>query len=223
MRIQSLHNWPRVPKAAIALQRELAGQVVLRPVAAGVRVFAGADVTFSRDGRDVIAGIVVWDADSQAIVEERTARVACNFPYVPGLLSFRELPGVLAALRKLRTTPDVVLCDGQGLAHPRRFGLACHLGLWLGLPTVGCAKSRLCGVFAEPATRKGSASRLTLDNEQIGLVVRTRDNVKPLFISPGHLCDYESARRLTLAATTRYRLPEPTRLAHQLVSRTRMA
>ncbi|MCH7872098.1 MAG: endonuclease V, partial [Planctomycetes bacterium] len=145
----------------------------------------------------------------------------CTFPYVPGLLSFREMPGILAAVRKLKVTPDVFLCDAQGLAHPRRFGLACHLGLWLNMPTIGCAKSRLCGVHAEPGLRKGSSARLMHDGEHIGCVLRTRDDVKPIFVSPGHLCDHDSARRIALSAAIKYRLPEPTRLAHQLVSRAR--
>jgi deoxyribonuclease V len=221
MRIPTLHRWPRTPKTAIALQHKLAPQVDLTPVTATPRRFAGADVAFTPDGTQVIAGVVVWDAQEQTCLEQRVARTPCNFPYVPGLLSFRELPGVLAAFRKLRHEPDVVLCDGQGLAHPRRIGLACHLGLWLGRPTVGCAKSRLCGTHAEPAPRKGCRVPLRHNDDLIGYVVRTRDHVKPLYISPGHLCDFDSAVRLTLAATTRYRLPDPTRLAHQLVTKAR--
>ena len=218
MKIASLHRWPSTPKAAIELQRKLAPRVRLQPVPGDVRCFAGADVAFSRDGKQVIAGVVLWDARKEAVVEQRTARVPCTLPYIPGLLSFRELPGVLAAFRNLKTQPDVVLCDAQGLAHPRRLGLACHLGLWLNLPTVGCAKSRLCGEFVDPPAEKGEASPLTLGGEQVGTVLRTRARVKPLFVSPGHLCDHAAACRLTLAATTRYRLPEPTRHAHRLVT-----
>lgn len=223
MRIPTLHRWPRAPRAAVALQRELAPRVRLIRVTTAPHLIAGADVAFSPNGHHVIAGVVLWRPADACVVETCTARVPCGFPYVPGLLSFRELPGVLAAFRKLRQVPDVVLCDAQGLAHPRRFGLACHLGLWLSLPTVGCAKSRLCGTFREPDARKGRHSPLLLDDEQVGVVLRTRDNVKPLFVSPGHLCDHTSAIRLTLAAATRYRLPEPTRLAHQLVTRARAA
>ena len=221
MKIATLHGWPRVPKTAIALQRRLAVQVRVMAVRRAVRLFAGADVAFSPDGARVIAGVILWDACSQAVLERRIAIRACRFPYVPGLLSFRELPAVLAALRLLRTHPDVVLCDAQGLAHPRRLGLACHLGLWLDLPTVGCAKSRLCGAADEPGPAKGAASPIIEKGERVGTLLRTRARVKPLWVSPGHLCDHESAERLTLAATMRYRLPEPTRLAHQLVTSAR--
>lgn len=223
MKIKPLHTWPRTPKAAIELQQRLAAQVRLCPVPTDLRIVAGADVAFSLDGSQVIAGVVVWDLATRTVIEQRLARLACRFPYIPGLLSFRELPVVLAAFRKLKTTPQVVLCDGQGLAHPRRVGLACHLGLWLERPTVGCAKSRLCGTYAEPPVEKGGFSPLLLDGGQVGVVLRTRAAVKPLFVSPGHLCDHESAVRLTLATTTRFRLPEPTRLAHQLVTHARTA
>ncbi len=223
MKIDTLHRWTRDPGAAIALQRRLAPQVRPRPVPSNARIVAGADVAFSRDGEKVIAGVVVWNLEDEVVIERRTARVPCRFPYVPGLLSFRELPGVVAAFRKLRATPEVVLCDAQGLAHPRRLGLACHLGLWLRLPTVGCAKSRLCGTFDLPPRLKGGRTPLLLNGEQVGTVLRTRTGVKPLFVSPGHLCDQIGAVRLTLAATTRYRLPEPTRLAHQLVTKARLA
>ncbi len=221
MKISELHRWPATAVAAIELQKELAPRVRLVPVADELELFGGADVAFSPDGKQVIAGVVVWNAATGEVVEQRVARVACRLPYIPGLLSFRELPGVLAALRKLKTVPQVMLCDAQGLAHPRRLGLACHLGLWLGLPTVGCAKSRLCGEYREPDAARGCKSELRHNDELVGSVLRTRANVKPLFISPGYLCDQKSAVRLTLAAGTRYRLPEPTRLAHRLVTEAR--
>ncbi|RMF83565.1 MAG: endonuclease V [Planctomycetota bacterium] len=221
MKIPTLHTWPRSPRAAIALQERLAERVRLAPVRGEVRLFGGADVAFSPDGLQVIAGVVVWCLRTGELVEQRLATRACRFPYVPGLLSFRELPAVLAALRRLRTRPDVVLCDAQGLAHPRRFGLACHLGLWLGIPTVGCAKSRLCGEATPPAHTQGACTAIHDGDRRVGSLLRTRAGVKPLWVSPGHLCDFESAERLTMKATTRYRLPEPTRLAHRLVTRAR--
>jgi deoxyribonuclease V len=223
VKIRRLHFWPRTTQSAIALQRKLRGCVRLRPVRGDVRLFAGVDAAFSRDGSRVIAGVVLWDAAGRIVLESRVAQTACRFPYVPGLLSFRESPGALAALRKLKYRPHVILCDAQGLAHPRRFGLACHLGLWVRLPTIGCAKSRLCGQYEEPSTPRGGASPLVLDGRRVGTVLRTRDGVRPLFISPGHLCDHDSAVRLTLQAATRFRLPEPARLAHQLVTRARQA
>ena len=222
MKIPTLHRWPHDTRAARELQTQLAPDVRLRRLVGPLRWLAGADVAFSRDGADVIAGVVLWDQQARAVIERQVARVPCEFPYVPGLLSFRELPGVLAAFRLLRGTPDAVLCDAQGLAHPRRLGLACHLGLWLQVPTVGCAKSRLCGSFELPGRVKGSSSPLVLDDECVGAVLRTRTDVQPLFVSPGHLCDLPGAVDLTLAATTRYRLPEPTRLAHQLVTAARL-
>jgi deoxyribonuclease V len=221
MKIPALHRWPTSPRAAIALQERLAPRVSLVRAPARVRFYGGADVAFSRDGSQVVAGVIIWDSEADAVIEQRVARAPCRLPYIPGLLSFRELPGVLAALRKLRKTPEVMLGDAQGLAHPRRLGLASHLGLWIRLPTVGCAKSRLCGQHSEPAAAKGSRAALRHNGERVGTVLRTRDDVKPLFVSPGHMCDHASAVRLTLAATTKYRLPEPTRLAHQLVTRVR--
>ncbi|MFN0135930.1 MAG: deoxyribonuclease V [Phycisphaerae bacterium] len=221
MKFADLHAWPDSPAATRALQTELAPRVRLRPMRRVPRLIAGIDVAFSPGGSHAIAGVVLWNAAASTVIESRVARRRCTFRYVPGLLSFRELPVVLDALRQLDATPDVVLCDAQGIAHPRGLGLASHLGLWINVPTVGCAKSRLCGTFDEPGLRKSDASPLVLGEEQVGVVLRTRDRVRPLFVSPGHLCDVESGRRLTLECVTRYRLPEPTRLAHQLVTRER--
>ncbi len=159
MKIRQLHAWPRSAKAAVALQRKLAGRVRLTPLKGSATLLAGADLSISRDGKYLFAAVVVWNQTSREVIETRLARVACTFPYIPGLLSFREMPGILAAVRLLKSTPDVFLCDAQGLAHPRRFGLACHLGLWLNMPTIGCAKSRLCGAHDDPAQAKGSSAR----------------------------------------------------------------
>jgi len=218
MKFAILHRWPRDTDAAITLQARLAPRVRLQPIPPRVRLIAGADATFTPDGRSVMAAVVLWDLKAGELVTSSTAAQSCNFPYVPGLLSFRELPCILAAFRKLRTQPDAVLYDGQGLAHPRRVGIASHLGLWIGIPTIGCAKSRLLGSFDEPPRERGGQSPLWHNGEQVGVVLRTRDGVKPMFVSPGHLCDHASAVRLTLATATKYRLPEPTRLAHHLVS-----
>lgn len=221
VKLARLHRWPTTSVGAIALQRKLAALVRIEPLAGPVDLVAGVDAAFSRDGR-VIAGIVLWRASDGAIVERRAAQRPLRFPYIPGLLSFRELPALLAAFRTLRTTPDAVLCDAQGLAHPRGFGLACHLGLWLQRPTIGCAKSRLCGEYAEPRPARGAASVLTLGDRPVGAVLRTRDRAKPLFVSPGWGCDTASAVGAVLSCTRRYRLPEPARLAHQWVTQLRV-
>jgi len=218
MKFATLHRWPRDTPAAIALQQRLAPCVRLQPIPPQVRFVAGADATFTPDDRAVIAAVVVWDLETQAAVTSSSATRPCHFPYIPGLLSFRELPCILAAFRKLRVRPEAVLYDGQGLAHPRRLGIASLLGLWIGIPTIGCAKSRLVGTYDEPPRERGGQSPLWHEGVQVGAVLRTRAGVKPVFVSPGHLCDHASAVRLTLAAATKYRLPEPTRLAHQQVS-----
>ncbi len=221
MNIRPLHDWPTDASEAIALQRTLAGRVRLTPLCDLPRRIAGLDAAFSRNGREVIAGVVLWDRTRREPIESHIVRTPCRFPYVPGLLSFRETPALLEALRKLRTEPEALICDAHGLAHPRRFGLACHVGLWTGIPTVGCAKSRLCGQHSTPAIRRGSRRALRDRGERIGTVLRTRDAVRCVYVSPGHLCDHDSAIRLVLACSVRYRLPEPTRLADALVARAR--
>ena len=215
------HRWQVTPKRAVQIQRALSDRVHHTPLPTTTRWVAGADMAFAPDGRRCIAGVVVWDRQTQAVVEERLAVRDARFPYVPGLLSFREAPAVLAALRKLRQRPDVLILDGQGLAHPRRMGLACHVGVLADLPTVGCAKSRLCGTFVEPGPMQGNRSDLMDGDDVIGAVVRTRNNVRCVYISVGHRADLEDSVVLVLACCTRYRLPEPSRLAHQLVTRHR--
>ncbi len=160
---------------------------------------------------------MLWDIRQRVVVEQQTATRRLTFPYVPGLLSFRESPAILAALRKLRRTPDALMCDAHGFAHPRRFGLACHLGVLCDLPTIGCAKSRLVGTHREPGLKHGMRARLTDDGELIGWVLRTQDGVKPVFVSVGHRIDLRTAARVVVACALRYRLPEPTRLADHLV------
>lgn len=176
---------------------------------------AGLDCAFGGDR--VFAAVVAWDVEHRRVIERRALSRPLQFPYVPGLLSFREAPALLAVLRRLRTPVDALLCDGQGIAHPRRFGLACHLGVLLGLPAVGCAKSRLIGDWVEPGRDRGERSPLMLGAERIGTVLRTRTGVKPLFVSPGHLCDFEGAEDLVLRCGDGLRLPEPVRLADRHV------
>jgi deoxyribonuclease V len=223
MRIDALHRWPHDVPAAIRLQRRLAARVRLEPIRRKVRLVAGADATFTADDGWVIAAAVVLDLGTGALISSARAVRRCVFPYIPGLLSFRELPCIIAAFRKLRVAPEAVLYDGHGLAHPRRLGISAHLGLWLNIPTVGCAKSRLLGEFEEVPAEHGACRPLWHCGEHIGTVLRTRSGVKPVFVSPGHLCDHASAVQLTLATATRFRLPEPTRMAHQIVTAIRRA
>lgn len=215
------HVWHITPRAAMAVQRRLAGQVSLAAPDGPLHLVAGLDAAFSSDGRDCIAGVVLWDQADGCVIEEHVARKPVRFPYVPGLLSFREAPALLGALRKLRQTPDVLMCDGQGLAHPRRFGIACHLGVICDLPSIGCAKSRLIGRHGELAKRRGACTPLRDGAEIVGTMVRTREATRPLFVSVGHRMTLPDARRLVLDCAVRYRLPEPTRLADRLVARAR--
>jgi len=182
---------------------------------------AGADLAFSPDGQRCLAGLVVYDIHQRAVIEECLAWKPVRFPYVPGLLSFREMPAILAAARKLKTTPDAFMFDGQGYAHPRRIGLASHAGLLLDRSSIGAAKSRLIGRHADPPFPAGSHVPLLHHGEIIGAVLRTRPGVRPIYTSIGHRVTLDDAIAVTLACVTKYRLPEPTRLAHQLVTRNR--
>ena len=161
------------------------------------------------------AAVVVWDMESREEVETVTARSEIRFPYVPGLLAFREAPTVLMAFERLDNRPQLLICDGHGIAHPRRFGLASHVGVLAGVPTIGCARRRLCGTFTGPEDSRGSSSPLVDRGEIIGTVLRTRTGVKPVFVSVGHLIDLSTAERIALDCTPRYRLPEALRLAHR--------
>ncbi|MGC8990146.1 MAG: deoxyribonuclease V [Verrucomicrobiia bacterium] len=213
------HRWRLSPARAIAVQMRLAGRVVKEWDGRGVRWVAGLDAAFSR--WHCIGAVVLWDLAKGVVEEQHIAVRPLIFPYIPGLLSFREAPALLGALRKLRRTPDVLMCDGQGIAHPRRFGIASHVGVLTGLPSIGCAKSRLTGEYCEPGFCRGDSAPLVDHGEVIGAVVRSRANTKPVYVSIGHLIDLPSAVRTVLAATTVYRLPEPTRLADLLVTAVR--
>ena len=215
-----LHRWTVSPTHAIRLQRELVERVRIEPLPQQVRLVAGVDATVSTDGRWLLGGVAVWDLHKSELLETRLAKRPARFPYVPGLLSFREVPAVLAAVRKLRVAPDVFLFDGQGRAHPRRFGLASHAGVLMDSPSVGCAKSRLYGQHQEPAIRRGSRRRLIdpSDGQTIGTVLRTRDRVKCVYVSIGHRVTLADSIRLVLGCHSGYRIPQPLRLAHQLVT-----
>lgn len=218
---RALHSWSVTPKRAVEIQRELAGRVITKGCVAKLRLIAGADLAFSPDKNECIAGAIVWDVQAGEIVEQQVVRKPVRFPYVPGLLSFREAPAIVAVLRKLRCEPDAFIFDGQGLAHPRRFGLACHVGLLIDRPSLGCAKSLLVGRCEPPGLTRGSTTPLEHNGECVGMALRTRDHVKPVYISTGHRLSLEAAVEIALACTGGYRLPEPTRLADKLVSRER--
>lgn len=212
------HRWSVTPAQAIKIQKSLAASVKKAGPRKAIRFVAGIDAAFSRDGERCIAGVVLWDVKETTVVEERVATRKLTFPYVPGLLSFREAPAVIGALRKLGKVPDCLMCDGHGYAHPRRFGIACHVGLICNLPTIGAAKSRLTGTHREPGAKRGSRAIITDRGEVIGSVLRTQDGVKPVFVSLGHRIDLPTAERVVLECAYRYRLPEPTRLADRLVA-----
>lgn len=214
MTLHHAHPWDVTPKEAVTIQRELAPLVREEPLPAGIESVAGLDVSVRGD--QVRAAIVVIRTVDCEVVDRAIWEGPVAFPYIPGLLSFREIPAILRALEKLRALPDVLMLDGQGIAHPRRFGLACHLGVLLDRPALGVGKTKLVGDYAEPANRKGSTADLHHKGDLIGQVVRTRENVKPVFVSYGHRCTLNDAVDLTLRLTTKYRLPEPTRLAHRL-------
>jgi deoxyribonuclease V len=239
--VRNLHEWNLSYAEARQLQSRLASEVRVVPLRAVPKVIVGLDCAFSGDGKRIFAAAVVlrlcgpaalgWDAIipegggatlplafELEHVETVTARQETGFPYIPGLLSFREAPACLAAVEKISREVDLFMIDGQGIAHPRRLGLAAHLGLFFDKPTIGCAKSRLIGTYNEPHVKKGAYSPLRDGNEIIGAVVRTRAGVRPVFVSVGNRCTLEDAIRVTLACTARYRIPDPTRLAHQAVS-----
>jgi deoxyribonuclease V len=227
MKTKKLHNWDLSYSQARELQTALASQVQFQPLPKSPKLVAGLDCAFSKDGKKIFAAVVVLKLPDLKIVETTSAVCQLSFPYIPGLLSFREAPVCIAAVEKLQTEPDVFIIDGQGIAHPRRFGLAAHLGLFFDKPTIGCAKSRLFGSFKEPPPEKGACTWLMDEgrekrDEIIGAVLRTRSSVKPVFVSVGNKCLLDDAVKITLACTTRYRLPEPTRLAHQLVGKIKM-
>ncbi|MDQ7054638.1 MAG: deoxyribonuclease V [candidate division KSB1 bacterium] len=221
MIIHPLHAWDLTPQEAIRLQQELRQQVIIRPLRHSVRLIAGADVAYRRESRTAFAGVVVMKLDDLQVVETVTVEAEVHFPYIPGLLTCREGPALLAAFEKLHTVPDAVIFDGQGIAHPRGMGIASHMGLWLRLPTAGCAKNRLVGEYEPVGKVKGASSPLRYHGEVIGAVVRTRSGVKPVFVSPGHWISVEDSVRLVLQATDRFRLPEPVRQAHLLVNEAR--
>lgn len=215
-----LHDWALAPREAVELQRRLRERVRLAPLADKVETVAGADISFNKFSSVIYAGIVVLRLPSLETVEEVGVVSETRFPYVPGLLSFRETPSLLEAWAKLKTEPDALMLDGQGIAHPRRVGIASHVGLLIERPAFGCAKSVLVGVYDEPGEERGEWSPLKdpKTKETLGAALRTKRRVRPIYVSPGHLIDLDGALDLTLACGGGYRQPEPTRRAHLLVN-----
>jgi deoxyribonuclease V len=205
----------------VELQRELAKQIDLRTPLTKCDLIAGADISYNRFSSRFYAAVVVLRAADCSVVEVRHAVRESPFPYVPGLLTFREGPALLDAFAKVESPVDAVMFDGQGIAHPRRLGLASHMGLWLKVPSIGCAKSLLTGDYKEPGEKAGSVSPLTYRGEVLGEAVRTKDRTNPVFVSAGHLIDLPGSVRLVLQTCRGYRLPEPTRTAHLTVNEIR--
>jgi deoxyribonuclease V len=212
------HGWDLTPGEARALQTDLAGQVEVADRFGPISLVAGIDVGFEQGGALTRAAVAVLRLADLEPVGHAVVRRATAFPYVPGLLSFREIPAVLDAFAALDATPQLLVCDGQGFAHPRRFGLACHLGWLLDMPCIGVAKSRLTGSFEEPPQRCGAWTPLVDRDEMIGVALRSRVGARPVFVSPGHRVAHASAVALAMACTRRHRLPETTRHAHRLAS-----
>ena len=217
--VAEIHPWAVSVQDAFQIQKELTRELLFEDDTDDPALIAGVDVAFSR-ARDLLyAAIVVLDAETMQPVEVASAAQQPVFPYVPGLLTFREGPVVLQAYEKLKLEPDLMMFDGQGIAHPRGLGLAAHMGVLLDKPSIGCAKSRLVGEFKEPKQKRGAMRTLSLHRKKVGVVLRTKDNTKPLFVSPGHRITVETAVKWVLEAGRGYRLPEPTRLAHHAAAR----
>lgn len=200
-------------------------KVKLIPLDKEIKYIAGCDVSLNMFQKDIYAGIVVFTYPQLIFVEKSLVKSGTDFPYIPGLLSFREIPALMECFKKLKIKPDLIMVDGQGIAHPRRLGIASHLGVLIDTPTIGCAKSVLVGSYDEPANTIGAHSDLCdkMTNERIGAVLRTKENVKPMIISPGHLVTHDESVELVMKCVRKHRLPEPTRLAHLAVNEFRIA
>ena len=213
-----MHRWNVSTAEARAIQEKLRGRVRMIDASGKLRRVAGVDVGFESGGKTTRAAVAVLDYPTLEPIEHAIATLPTTFPYVPGLLSFREIPALIAALEKLAVRPNLLLCDGQGYAHPRRFGLACHLGVLTGIPAIGVGKTRLIGTHGRVPLLKGRWTALEDGGETIGAVLRTRKGVKPVYVSVGHRVCLDTAVKLVMDCVTRYRLPETTRAAHRLAS-----
>jgi deoxyribonuclease V len=217
MRPKLRSRWNLTPRQALHLQQSLRERVVLEDRFGPLRTVAGADLAFDPATATAFAGVIVYRFPQMEELERQMARAPLRFPYVPGLLSFRESPILIRAFARLKTEPDLILIDGHGLAHPRRFGIACHLGVLFDKPTIGCAKSVLVGDFKEPGSRAGSARPLIHAGDRVGVALRTRDGVRPIFVTQGHRVSLDSAVELVRRTLDGFRIPKPTREADHYV------
>jgi deoxyribonuclease V len=222
MRVRNLHPWNLPYQDAVRVQKHLSEQIREMSLSKPVRNIAGVDVSYARRGREVYGAVLVFTFPDLILTDKALASDTVKFPYISGLLSFREAPVLIKAFRKIRTWPDVIIFDGQGMAHPRGMGIASHMGLMLDCPSLGCAKSRLVGIHGPLAEDKGSTAALTHHGRVVGAVVRTREGVKPVFVSPGHAITLPEAIRLVLDCCRGYRLPEPIRQSHHAANQFRL-
>lgn len=221
MEIRQLHPWKVSPQEAVKIQEELKGKLSLQRPRSLMETIGAGDVAYSRTDDKIFAAFLLFSYPDLRLLENATAQGRATFPYVPGLFTFREAPILIKAISLLKRKPDLILIDGQGIAHPRSMGIAAHLGLLLDLPSIGCAKSRLYGTGAEPAPERGSVAPLVEEGQTVGMIVRTRAGVKPVYVSPGHKMDLETGVQIVLSLCRGYRIPEPLRQAHILVNRLR--
>lgn len=219
MKYLNLHSWEVSPQEAIKIQKDLKSKISLKKSFSKIDKIAGADVSYYQN--KMIAGVIIFEFPNLKIIERQSFVSSINFPYIPGLLTFREGPSLLAAFKKIKNEPDIILFDGQGIAHPRRMGIATHLGLFLGKPAIGCAKSRLSGKYTSVGEEKGDCTLLKDGKEILGAVLRTRKRVKPIFVSPGHKIDLSNSIEIILKCMVKYRLPLPVREAHIFVNQIR--
>lgn len=219
MKYLNLHSWEVSPQEAIKIQKDLKSNLSLKKSFNKIDKIAGVDVSYYQN--KMIAGVIIFKFPNLKIIERQSFVASINFPYIPGLLTFREGPSILSAFKKIKNEPDIILFDGQGIAHPRRMGIATHLGLFLNRPTIGCAKSRLSGKYTSVGEQKGDYTPLKEGEEVLGVVLRTRKGVKPIFLSPGHKIDLPNSIEIVLKCIVKYRLPLPVREAHIFVNQIR--
>lgn len=219
MKYLNLHSWEVSPQEAIKIQKDLKSNISLKKSFNKIDKIAGVDVSYYQN--KMIAGVIIFKFPNLKIIERQSFVASINFPYIPVLLTFREGPSILSAFKKIKNEPDIILFDGQGIAHPRRMGIATHLGLFLNRPTIGCAKSRLSGKYTSVGEQKGDYTPLKEGEEVLGVVLRTRKGVKPIFLSPGHKINLPNSIEIVLKCIVKYRLPLPVREAHIFVNQIR--